>query len=149
MLVAGLLTWVILLRSDLNSTSDRLHQARQEQSASVSVLASMATAIPLVADSSPNAYGTLYIGTNKDQALLVVEKLTPTPANRMYQVWLVNQSTRVSAGLFTVDQSGSATVMIKAPSPLSAYQSLGITSEPSPSGSSWPTGPRVIGCSLH
>ncbi len=67
----------------------------------------------------------------------------------MYQIWLVNGSTRVTAGLFKVDSSGSATVMIAAPDALTSYQTLGITTEPGPTGSDTPTGERVIGCSLQ
>ena len=75
--------------------------------------------------------------------------LPETPANQMYQIWLVNNSTRVTAGLFKVDTSGSAMVMIAAPDPLTSYQSLGITAEPGPTGSREPTGERIIGCALH
>ncbi len=148
-LLIGLLAWTMLLRSDLNHTQGNLNQKTQQQSVEMELLASSSRMIPLVADTTPNAYGTLYIGSQNNQALLVVEELPPTPPNQMYQVWLINGSTRITAGLFTVDQSGSATVMIKAPSTLTSYQSLGITSEPGPNGSASPTGPRIIGCPLH
>lgn len=147
-LLVGIFVWAMLLRHDLNQTQGNLDVAMQQKSADTELLARVSRMIPLVADSSPDSYGTLYIGSQSNQALLVVEDLPPTPASEMYQVWLVNGSTRITGGLFTVDHSGSATVMINAPEPLSTYQSLGITSEPAPTGSAAPTGPRVIGCSL-
>ena len=148
-LLIGLFAWTMLLRHDLNHTQGNLTQATQRQSVEMELLASSSRMIPLVADTTPDAYGTLYIGSQNNQALLVVEDLPPTPADRMYQVWLVNGSTRVTVGLFKVDQSGTATVMINAPNTLTSYQSLGITSEPGPNGSASPTGPRVIGCPLQ
>ncbi len=148
-LVVGALAWGILMQRDLNSTQDSLNLAQQRQGISAELLANVVQTIPMVADSSPNAYGTLYIGAQTNRALLVVEQLPPTPADKMYQVWLNSGSGRVSAGLFTVDHSGSAMVMIAAPEPLTSYQTLGITSEPAPHGSSSPTGTRIIGCALH
>ena len=148
-LLVGVLAWGILMQHDLNSTQDSLNSAEARQATNAELLANVVQTIPMVADSSPNAYGTLYIGSQTNRALLVVEQLPPTPSNKMYQVWLNSGSTRVSAGLFSVDSSGSAMVMIAAPQPLSTYQSLGITSEPAPKGSTTPTGSRVIGCSLH
>jgi anti-sigma-K factor RskA len=103
----------------------------------------------MIADSATGGYGTLYIGEESDEALLVVEKLPPTPSGKLYQIWLANGTSRVSAGLFRVDQSGSAEVMVRTTAPISDYQTLGITSESAPNGSQTPTGSRIIGCSLH
>ena len=148
-LFIGLFTWTMVLRHDLNQTQGTLEAAQSRQSVDTELLANVSHMIPLVADNAPSAYGTLYIGGQSNQALLVVKDLPETPANEMYQIWLVNNSTRVTAGLFKVDTSGSATVMIAAPDPLTSYQSLGITAEPGPTGSSEPTSERIIGCALH
>lgn len=147
-LLIGLFAWVMLLRHDLHQAQGSLSLARQRQGVDTELLAGVSQMIPLVTDSAPTGYGNLYVGTQPNRALLVVKQLPPTPADKMYQVWLVHGSTRVAAGLFTVDRSGSATVMITAPDSLLSYDSLGITTEPSPHGSSAPTGPRIIGCSL-
>ncbi len=148
-LVIGFVAWALVLRHDLNQTRVNLNQALQRQSVDTEILAKVSHVIPMVADSSPTAYGTMYVASQSNQALLVMDELPPTPAGKTYQVWLVNGTTRTTAGVFTVGQSGSATVMITAPNSLMSYQSLGITSEPGPTGSASPTGPRIIGCSLH
>jgi anti-sigma-K factor RskA len=148
-LLAGILIWSIVLLHNVRATRGDLNAANQHQSTNTEILADVSRTIPLVADGAPDAYGNLYIGSESNEAVLVVDDLPPTPANRTYQVWLVNGSSRVSAGLFSVDDEGSAMVTIRAPQPLSAYQSLGITSEPGPRGSLVPTGERVAGCPLH
>lgn len=148
-LLAGILVWSIVLVHDLRSTKGDLNTANERQSASTEILADVSHTIPLIADGAPDAYGNLYIGSESNEAVLVVDKLPPTPSDRTYQVWLVNGTTRISAGVFSVSDEGNAMVTIRAPKPLTSYQSLGITSEPGPNGSPAPTGERVAGCPLH
>lgn len=148
-LVIGFFGWALVLRHDLNQTQANLNQALRQRTTDVEILAKVSHVIPMVADSSPDAYGTMYVAAQSNQALLVMDELPPTPSGKTYQVWLVNGSTRITAGVFTVGQSGGATVMITAPKSLMSYQSLGITTEPGPSGSPSPTGPRIIGCALR
>ena len=148
LLIIGLGIWALVLRSDLQQTRGQLNSANQQQAGQTELLADASRSIAMIADSATGAYGTLYMGSENNQALLVVDKLPPTPSGRLYQIWLVNGSSRVSAGLFTVNKLGSAQVMVKTTEPISNYQTLGITSEPAPSGSQTPSGPRVIGCTL-
>lgn len=136
------------LYHDLSQTRDRLVRAEQRADAAREVLTKPTASIALVADSAKDAYGTLYIGETGRDGMMVVEQLPPTPANQLYQVWLVRDGQRTSAALFTVGQDGMAQVMIQSTQPLTAYQSLGITLEPSPHGSPGPTGPRVASCRL-
>lgn len=147
-LVIGLGIWAAILARDLSRTRGDLAALQQQQIATQALLADPARAIPLVADNAPDAYGTLYVGYEENHAVLVARRLPPTPPNRVYQIWLVRGDTRVSAGVFTVNTSGSATVMIDAPAALTSYQRMGITEEPGPSGSPTPTGPRIVSCPL-
>jgi anti-sigma-K factor RskA len=149
LLIVGLAIWALALRSDLQQTRGQLDSANQQLAGRGELLADASRTIPMIADSATGAYGTLYIGDENNEAFLVVEKLPPTPSGRLYQIWLANGSSRVSAGLFTVNELGSAQVMVKTTEPISNYQTLGITSEPAPSGSQTPSGPRIIGCTLH
>lgn len=149
LLIVGLAIWGLVLRHDLGQSRTQLASANRAQAGSSELLADASRTIPMIADSATGGYGTLYIGDESDEALLVVEKLPPTPSGKLYQIWLANGTSRVSAGLFSVDQAGSAEVMLRTTAPISSYQTLGITSESAPSGSQTPTGPRIIGCSLH
>lgn len=148
-LIVGLAGWLAVLTRDLASTRTDLASLVQQQDAASSILADGLHPIRLAADGAPQAYGMLYVSSQPQQALLVVEQLPPTQPGRLYQIWL-NQAngTRTSAGVFTTDADGNATVMLNAPAPLGQYQSMGITEEPGPNGSRWPTGKRVVGCSL-
>ena len=65
--------------------------------------------------------------------------VAPLAPGQVYQVWLIRpDNTRVSAGVFTVDASQRATLVIHAPGTWSAYQGMGITVEPGPAGSPGP-----------
>ena len=139
----------LVLYRDLAQTRARLGSAEAQTEQVREVLSRPAASIPLVADSATDAYGTLYIGESGRDAVMLVDELPPTPADHVYQVWLVQGGVRTSAGLFTVNQEGAAQVLIQAPQALSAYQSMGITVEPGPHGSSGPTGARVVSCPLN
>jgi len=149
MLVLALAGWLAVLTRDLAGTRGDLAALQRQQEQAGAILADGAHSIRLAADGAPQAYGMLYLGSPAQQALLVVEQLPPTQPGRVYQIWLTQaDGTRVSGGLFTTDADGTASVMLQAPAPLGQYRSLGITDEPGPHGSRWPTGSRVVGCSL-
>ncbi|HET7037650.1 MAG TPA: anti-sigma factor [Thermomicrobiaceae bacterium] len=136
------------LYHDLSRTRDQLSATQRREDDAREVLTKPSASIALVADSAKDAYGTLYIGETGHDGMMVVEQLPPTPANQLYQVWLIQNGQRTSAALFTVGQDGLAQVMIESTQPLTAYQSLGITLEPAPHGSPGPTGPRIASCRL-
>jgi anti-sigma-K factor RskA len=99
------------------------------------------------AQQAPEARGVVYMQPGSSTALLVVYRLATLPPDKAYQVWLIRDGQRDSGGLFRVRPDGHATVLIRAPRPLQSYQQIGITTEPA-TGSSGPTGPRVIGGAL-
>lgn len=148
--------WAGVLYQDLTQTRDELDQVSAQLRQEQSVLASAPRAIELFDDdqgtgSDENVsenYGRLYVSSQSHEALLVVENLPPTPQGRVYQIWLVQGDSRDDAGTFVTDETGNGRMLIRSPLPLSAYQTLGITEEPAPSGSPGPTGPRIAGCPL-
>ena len=82
---------------------------------------------------------TVYYGT-PNIALALWEHLPPLPADKVYQFWLIQGATPVSAGTFRADADGTGTLVIQAPSDLGSYSGLGLTAEPAP-GVAAPTGP--------
>jgi anti-sigma-K factor RskA len=102
--------------------------------------------ITLNADDSA-AYGTLLMTPAGDQAAVILHRMPALPQGKVYQLWLVSGTTRVSGGLFDITANGDGTLLIALPAPIKNYNAIGITSEPS-GGSRGPTSPRVIGTRL-
>ncbi len=127
-----------------------LDALRAEQGEIASILAQPAWWAPVTAEAGQGqpVVGRLYLQEG-DTGVLVIDGLAPLVPGQVYQVWLIRaDNTRVSAGVFTVDASQRATLIVTAPGTWTAYQGMGITIEPGPAGSPGPTGPRVAGCSL-
>jgi len=92
---------------------------------------------------SPGAVGTMVVSPNGQDLTLVVDRLTILEPNKQYQVWLIKGTEHVSAAIFSVDQSGYASVVIQAPQPIQQFDAVGISVEPA-GGSPQPTGTSVL-----
>jgi anti-sigma-K factor RskA len=96
----------------------------------------------------PNAIGRIFAAPELNALALIVYDMPALETDRVYQIWLIDpRGDRTSGGTFTVDASGRSWVLIRAPQPLSNYQGIGITIEPT-GGSPKPTGPKMMGTSL-
>jgi anti-sigma-K factor RskA len=96
---------------------------------------------------SPQAVGTLIMDQHGHYGTLIVDQLPALDVGQQYQVWLNRDAERISAGLFSVNYDGYASLELLAPLPLIQYDTLGITIEPT-GGSPEPTGARVLGGDL-
>jgi anti-sigma-K factor RskA len=96
---------------------------------------------------APQAAGVLILGADSRTGTLAVRGLAALEAGQQYQLWLIRDGVRTSGGVFSVDVSGSGTVLVAAPLPLTTYPAFGITIEPT-GGSPGPTGSRVLGGTL-
>ncbi len=148
LLVVALVGWNVMLSRDLSQTQADLAALRHEHNQGLAMLADASRAIPLVPKSAPDVHGMLYLSPDSSQALLMVEKLPPARPGMVYQIWLIQGSESAPATVFRSDSGDSTLVMIDAPKPLASYQSLAITQEPGPAGSTTPTGPMVADLSL-
>ena len=97
-------------------------------------------------EAAPGAEGIIAV-TNNGEATLSITDLPKLPADKQYQLWLIQDGQRDSGAVFSVDTSGSAQVKIDAKRPLTEYRAFGITIEPA-GGSPGPTGERVLGFNL-
>lgn len=94
-----------------------------------------------------SADGVVYVQPGSNLALLCVYALPQLGPDKTYQAWLVGDGQRVSAGTFAVNRDGYGVLVIDSGRPVSDYQQLGITVEPS-GGSPAPTTPRIMGGEL-
>jgi len=116
----------------------QLNQVNSQATTSMRVLALANT------NDAPQALGTLVIGQNGDYGSLVVDHLATLDNEQQYQVWLSRNGEHISAGLFSVNYEGYASLELIAPLPLILYDSIDITIEPT-GGSPGPTGIKVLG----
>lgn len=96
---------------------------------------------------APAVTGRLVYQPTGHAAIALLERLPALQPGRVYQLWLLRGNTPTSAGTFTVDATGSATVVLRAPERLETYTGIGLTAEPAP-GRPTPTGPILAAGSL-
>lgn len=89
------------------------------------------------------AHAAMVWDPDRRRAFLYVGNFPTLPPTEVYQLWLIRDDTRVSGGLFTVDDNGAGTLLLEAPEPLGTYEAVGITPEPA-GGSPGPTAPPVV-----
>jgi anti-sigma-K factor RskA len=75
--------------------------------------------------------------------VLFVHGLPAPPPGKTYQLWLIAAGAPIGAGVFGVDESGSARHTAVAPVPLDAAVTVAVTLEPA-GGVEQPTGPVVL-----
>jgi anti-sigma-K factor RskA len=80
---------------------------------------------------APGAGGEVSIrGTGENMEMrLEAWGLPPCKSEQYYELWLVEGDERVSAGSFTVGQSGRVEVTLSAPNFAASYPSVGVTAE--------------------
>jgi anti-sigma-K factor RskA len=94
------------------------------------------------------AMGRLYSVYDETAFMVVTYDMPVLKPGQAYQLWLIDPAgNRTSGGVFTVDERGRGWLFGRAPKPLSEYESVGVTVEPS-GGSPGPTGAKMLGGSL-
>lgn len=77
------------------------------------------------------------------EAVMFTHSLPPLDESRIYQLWLIDEAgTPISAGTFSVDAQGRATLMFNAQTAIDAMGGVGISVEPM-GGSAVPTTPPL------
>jgi anti-sigma-K factor RskA len=93
---------------------------------------------------APEAVAVVHYVDDQLQAAMEVRNLPALDRNQAYQLWLTNsKGERWSGAVFTVPQSGGATVLVNCPEPMHEIVRLGVSIEPA-GGSPGPTGPAVL-----
>nr|AIA10687.1 anti-sigma-K factor rskA [uncultured bacterium] len=99
-------------------------------------------------DDSPRAYGVacLVRSSDKEQLVVYVFGSPQTKNGEAYQVWLLKDGQRTSAGTFTVGSSGIGIMTLPLSKGIPEMDAIGVTLEPD-SRSESPRGPKMFGSS--
>ncbi len=129
------------LQQELRQMNEKL----QQQNIALFVLASESRqqlTLPPAQEGSP-AHASVIWTPEYDTAILLAESFPRLTDDQVYQLWLLKDGERISAGLFTVDDLGAGALVFHTPQPLDQYDIIGITPEPA-GGSPGPTAPPVV-----
>lgn len=93
---------------------------------------------------SPRASGRVFWNSRANAGLLVTFDLPALPAGKVYQLWAIQDTEPVDAGVFSLDPRGTGALKVKAlPEPTKTVKIFAITIEPT-GGSPQPTGEMVL-----
>jgi anti-sigma-K factor RskA len=106
--------------------------------------AGLLTAMLTGTEQAIGAYGTIVLDPKDNKGVLAVNGLPPLDAAHQYQLWLVKDGQRRSAGVFSVDAEGYGALLLTVPRDFRDFRSFGISVEPW-GGSPAPTGAKVMG----
>jgi len=109
----------------LKQAVETLQQTNRLENVRVGVLGSQ------LAD-APKAVAVSLWDEKRQQGVFVAQNLKPLPADRDYQLWVIDPkyATPVSAGVFQVNEQGSAHVSFKANKPIESATKFAVTVEP-------------------
>jgi hypothetical protein len=146
-----LLIWSIIsliLMLALTSISLVLAQQVRDLSQNKVMVYSEYRIIPLSGTSNaPGASGIMVITNHGYAASVNVDGLPPLDPGHQYQLWLIQQGSRINGGVFSVSPSGVGTLKVNSSLSFIDFTSIGITIEPA-GGSPGPTGNKVLGGGL-
>lgn len=103
----------------------------------------LSTAVLSGTSNAPEAYGTIVLDPKDNKGVLAVNGLPALDPGRQYQLWLIRDGQRRSAGVFSPDAEGYGALLLTVPVDFRDFQSFGVSIEPR-GGSPSPTGPRVL-----
>ena len=100
-------------------------------------------------DPNPQAFGKVVMDPDKGAAVVYMYRLPQTPEGMEYQLWVMHEGKPTSAGVFTVNNDGSAMLALEELSDPSKIAEFLVTIEPlggqaSPTGMMYLTGPNVF-----
>ena len=99
--------------------------------------------VPLMNQSSRQPLGRVMWNRASNDWIMVTYNLRPPKAGMTYQVWLVTDNQKISAGTFKPDSAGKTFMHARYALDRNALRSVAITEEPE-GGMPAPTGPMVV-----
>jgi len=130
--------------TDLETQNTALQQRLAEHQEILAIYQQPGTVALAIGDNTgehPLAVGTLTLEPNNESAVLLASNLEPLDQESVYQLWLIEGNTPISAGTFSVDETGSGKLLVSAIQP--GFDAVGVSIEPE-GGSEQPTGNIVL-----
>jgi len=107
----------------------------------------LTTAVLTGSGDARGAYGTIVLDPADNKGVLAVTGLRGLDNLHQYQLWLIKDGERRSAGVFSPDADGYGSMLLTVPTDFKDFHSFGVSIEPR-GGSAAPTGPRVLAGTL-
>ena len=131
-LVAALLIAAIVVSGAiLLRVQDERDAAQAGQQELAEYLRNGGSVTPLVSmqgeEPSPEGGGSLVVAPGQSGALLVVDGLAPSAANRSYRVWVARAGDRTRVDELRVGPDGTGWLTLATAEPLASYDAVGIT----------------------
>jgi anti-sigma-K factor RskA len=129
----------------------RLEREIEAYMDATSLLASPGMQFIDLAGVAPNeqAFGKVVLEPDSGQAVVYMYELPPTPEGMIYQLWMIRDGVPTSVGTFTVNDDGSAKLMLDPMPDMGQFASFDVTIEPAggvpePTGMMYLTSPGVV-----
>lgn len=167
---AGLGLYAMSLRSQLDSTRemlaealDRVESLRRDVALARNDSARLTNTLNVIqssdvirvdlrgVDPAPAATGRAYISLSNGM-VFTTDRLPGLAANRSYQLWVVPtgaDAAPISAGVFSVDQSGKSLMAGDLPAGVTAVAAVAVTEEPAGGSVKATTSPLLIGKAVN
>ncbi|WP_052427311.1 anti-sigma factor [Neobacillus niacini] len=125
-------------------TSNQLKEVPKQVQTPTKVLQvfSLKSGTPSNQDTQGKAW--LYQQGNKKQLVFQLQGLADTKGTEAYQVWLIHEGKRRSAGVFHVDEQGNGVLTYELREKDESFEAIGISLEPDANGTQ-PRGQKVLG----
>ncbi len=94
-------------------------------------------------EAAPRASARALVDPATGRAVMFASGLAPAPAGRTYQLWAIVDGQPASAGVFDVDEHGTATLVVERIAPPERIDNWAVTEEPA-GGVPQPTGAMVL-----
>jgi hypothetical protein len=129
--------------ADSAQAPDTAGRQGAENEALVAAMASPDVRIVPLAGENATRMGRMFWNPSSNDWTFVVYTMPPPKPGMTYQVWLVTDNAKISAGTFNPDQRGHAFMQAKYALDRDALKAVAVTEEPA-GGMPAPTGPIVI-----
>jgi anti-sigma-K factor RskA len=130
---------------DTLSQVDRLRKQVEEERAVRDLIAHRESRVATLAGlpAAPDARARVVWNPTSREAVLLADNLSPAPAGKAYEVWVIAGAQPVAAGTFQTDASGRALFRLPSLDDVARVKTFAVTVEPA-EGTAAPTGPMVL-----